>query len=1698
MAASAMVLPEDHTVKSDETSTPPTSIDVSAEQSAIAVSPTPNADASVKIENNVSIARELDTVEIQQEEDKQPASEGGESLNPPRKRRKLDSLSIEGRSRTASRAASPPWRAFAAEGPSSFVGDDGRRKSSRVNIVADPPITGRKRGRGRQARGIQRNGTTRTSTVKDVTQPPRNASAANGAKQLRRTTAAHTPTRPVGRPPKHAIPANNMSPERRRGRPPKAREVPESIGAADPKSAPTRRSRRSLRGSSGQADQEDLIDELLAAGDGSNLSPDSRRKLFLRFPGRLFGPYTLPLLHARQFSSVRKFQSFEEWLDRSDDVSEETALDDKREEKEKEARPLTDEEAKVEAQIRQRILDAAEPNGAIATGPAFLKIDEREEEPDRQYGHWDHVTAHAIHFKNLMERERKAHMRDAKQLAQWCLAAWRVKYGSRYDQDFNTLGAKTREQLEKEELARQRLRKRQLIRDIKDRWKLVGVEVEKLRRSRWEEEQQVRGKQALDEMLDQSTLLLQQRRPRRSSELPSEMDSYADETSEPETPGPYHDVPDEELTDEQLALKYEHLRNITSEGSSDEDTEDESNEEDDPTAFDINESEAVTVDGQDMDSHVANKDLDATDAGDMTDDTQTGASTPTEFSTPASEKPEDLADDSKLDAEALRRKYQALMSRPIEDVWAENGIVSDDDSGASSDDESDLDDEDDSELDTDSDVGDLEDEGDAPNDMLGFLPQDELRQLQQQQPSPTSSEPHADSGHGITNTEVDNRPPSPVSMGMEDRVATDEVNPRATDSENDTPVPVETIKHGSNVDLNEPSPVNQHVRAKEEPLNASTPVTPAVETPQSSGPARVPIPTLLRGTLREYQHDGLDWLANLWHTGTNGILADEMGLGKTVQTIALLAHLADNGEWGPHLVVVPTSVILNWEMEFKKFCPGFKILTYYGDQKEREAKRVGWLDDTKWNVVITSYQLILNDAQAFKRRNWHYMVLDEAHNIKNFQTKRWQTMLTFKTHSRLLLTGTPLQNSIQELWSLLYFLMPSGNDGQGGFAGLESFVNALNRPTNQILEQGKSSLDAAAQKAVKKLHEVLRPYLLRRLKADVEKQMPKKTEKIVWCRLSKRQRQLYDEFMGRSDTKQTLASGNYMSIMNCLMSLRKVCNHPDLFESRQIVTSFAIPKSVVANYEIKNLLVRKQFMQDAEDRDFTINALNLNIKSFESMSGYHLKRSQKLRAEQPLLDLVEVHTKRNDAHTKASTKLDGSVQAALAHVKAKKDDFNLSELELSLKSTQQRTAAYSHRKRTPATNKDMPLYGKGLVDRLYLDLPHRLRSEAPKRRTDVTNWYLDSSDSLRDMVPTLSETAESCKDLVRHFGCTPPRVIDEAVRELTVSRPVSSLAHSELSMNEDPFYEARAQLAIAFPDKRLLQYDCGKLQRLALLLRELQAGGHRALIFTQMTKVLDILEAFLNFHGYRYLRLDGATSIENRQLRTNQFNQDDRIMVFILSSRSGGLGLNLTGADTVIFYDLDWNPAMDKQCQDRCHRIGQTRDVTIYRLVSEYTIETNILKKSNAKRELDDVIIQEGDFTTEYLNRHLYKEVATEASEAMDRVLGQAAGLGNAFQNVEDAEDSAALATAQKEIVEEVQDDERDFQENAPVTGVATPVEKVDELAFRPGVDEDGEKRHVDDYMVEFLDWDMRHIPLMVPRKPKAGHKKNNKKARLP
>ncbi|KAL1599222.1 swr1 complex component [Nothophoma quercina] len=1633
------------------------------------------------------------------------------------KRRKVDESSAS-TPRSASRAASPPWKSFSADGPTTIF-ENGKRKSSRVNRDAPPPTPEPAKRAARHTtktpqtngtpRTLQANGTPRTLQTNGT---PKNAAA---AKKTSQANGANKPTPAVSK--KAAAPALSTPASRKSER----QRKPSVLARPTPPTSPVLRhvSPEGTRKRSGRARRGTHVD---GPGDDPSTTnghdpdgglyaecldpsaPAPRLRLKLR---KLDPPKRHPL-HAPPASVHGSLEAF---LAQDDPLEGE------------EGQRITDKKAEEEARRRMRIEEAAE-SGVLSQAVCSIFAPEPAPEPPQQYGHWDHVTAHALHFGRLLADEKKNHRRLAKILAREAQDRWAVKYKR-----------KSKDELDQEEIDRQITRYKQLVKDVKDAWSLVRVEIDKERVAKYEEEQLQLGHKAMDDMFNQAQEILG-RGAADSASYYSEDREFEDEMAElgSDASGTSRVRDDDDimsssddseednaadddanLTAEQLRAKYEQLPDLPGSGLSEEQSDDE--EDADDVADEGTPAPTPDPDlGMDDASATPSEQPTNTNGWHADED---GAVDKPNYINPANVELEQV-DDALLDSE------------------------DDDVSGSGSEewpsDESESEDDDAEEGTGASDVG-TDDEDDADDvGLMGFLGASDIKKLKEA--AKTSIEEDAPEEQTAHTNSVNGHASSPVNDEAEE--------PHM----NGDGVPNEPVEEEIIMEVDEDD-VPDDAEGVEVTHNRSR---------QTSSPPRAEIPPLLRGTLREYQHGGLDWLANLYDTETNGILADEMGLGKTIQTISLLAYIACfRNVWGPHLVVVPTSVMLNWEMEFKKFLPGFKILTYYGDINERKRKRMGWRNTGKdmYNVVITSYQLILQDAAAFKMRAWHYLILDEAHNIKNFKSQRWQTMLTLRTERRLLLTGTPLQNNIDELWSLLYFLMPAGFAGEGRIANLEEFTLALKNPTSQILDQGRQQLDAEAQKIVARLHEVLRPYLLRRLKSEVEKQMPGKYEHVVYCKLSKRQRQLYDGFMGRADTKQILSSGNYMSIINCLMSLRKVCNHPDLFETRAIVTSMAMPKSVAAQFEIKDMLIRKRLQDGMEDKQVNLDALHMVFARREQTQMRHARRSQQIRATRPFEDLIERQTRRINKSSPASSSTLQSTMSALAR--------------------REQVAVRDHLQRcltlTRARTQFLPIYGKEIIDAVTVDwhsftfgprragikilkpkpppmnsyypMQHSLRPQpmpvysphpptptnhqfgqsttiippkedeqqydiirryhgelgfrSPNSIRAANEWCTEQVTHFFDMIPTLEQRAEALQPLITQFTCVTPAVAAEEVAPLTLTkRGVDLIRSSEMAHQRDPFHDARMRQSIAFPDKRLLQYDCGKLQRLATLLRDLQSGGHRVLIFTQMTKVLDILEQFLNIHGHRYLRLDGSTKVEQRQILTDRFNTDTSILAFILSSRSGGLGINLTGADTVIFYDLDWNPAMDKQCQDRAHRIGQTRDVHIYKFVSEYTIEANILRKSNQKRLLDDVIIQKGDFTTDTFNKVTWRDAldddrgidtSDEAGAAMERVLGERAGiLGDArvMNTVEDTEDRNAASIAQKEIVDEIHDDQVDFNESSNATRAASEAVAAAEAELEGLV----EKRHVDEYMLSLY----REEYGKEPYKPPTDRQKRNRKGQDP
>jgi SNF2 family DNA or RNA helicase len=683
--------------------------------------------------------------------------------------------------------------------------------------------------------------------------------------------------------------------------------------------------------------------------------------------------------------------------------------------------------------------------------------------------------------------------------------------------------------------------------------------------------------------------------------------------------------------------------------------------------------------------------------------------------------------------------------------------------------------------------------------------------------------------------------------------------------------------------------------------------------------------------------------------GLNGILADEMGLGKTLQTIVMLANLAvHKGIWGPHLVIAPTSCIVNWESELKRFCPAFKVLTYFGSAKARKLLRQGWSKLNSFHICITSYQLVVHDANAFRRKKWYYMILDEAHNIKNFKSKRWQTLMNFDSFRRLLLTGTPLQNNLMELWSLMHFLMPHI------FQSRKEFAYWFSNPLESALEQAKS----VNNDIVGKLHNIIRPFILRRLKADVAQQLPKKFEHIRFCKLSKRQKLLYEEFINTASSKTKAAEKSYLAMMNLLMQLRKVCDHPDLVEPRLIGSPYCFEG-------IENDVICKFVRRDMQIVDSASIFGDRNLFFWEDL-GY---------CEQlPLLDLPvpPVMTASQDWVTQfAGVKL----------------------IRIYHRLLSSRTM-YNRRCLLQNSQKSFRFIVAMMQRQQFLC------SFGPKVSED-------------DELASVSISALSHLLKIPYVLFRLPKVISTGIRNIFVTG--SSLDGCNAAM-----FRQHLTRYIEFPDKKMVQFDSGKLVELYRLLYEKKRGGHKCLIFTQMSRMLDILELFLNLHDFSFVRLDGSTSVEDRQKLMDRFNADPKLFCFILSTRSGGLGVNLTGADTVIFYDTDWNPAMDAQAQDRAHRIGQTREVHIYRLVSEGTIEENILRKAQQRRDLDSVVINKGKFSENSLmtmnSLQSMFNLNTESTSNVNSDFVSQQEMEAAMLAAEDVDDVAAIQVVQNEV----------------------------------------------------------------------------------
>ncbi|XP_074525310.1 chromodomain-helicase-DNA-binding protein 1-like [Halichoeres trimaculatus] len=454
--------------------------------------------------------------------------------------------------------------------------------------------------------------------------------------------------------------------------------------------------------------------------------------------------------------------------------------------------------------------------------------------------------------------------------------------------------------------------------------------------------------------------------------------------------------------------------------------------------------------------------------------------------------------------------------------------------------------------------------------------------------------------------------------------------------------------------------------------------------------------------LRSYQLDGVQWLTECLKNQQGCILGDEMGLGKTCQTISLLVFMSGAlGRKGPFLVLSPLSVMENWRKELEGFAPSLSVLCYKGD-KETRAEIQRNTDQDDFHVLLTTYELCLKDSAFLRRWKWKVLVVDEAHRLKNQDSMLHKVLTQFSVGFRVLLTGTPIQNNLQELYSLLSFIQPSIFSADEADDFVSAYSNVQNQPS------------LAAE-----LQSILEPFLLRRVKSEVAVDLPKKTELVVYHGMSALQKKYYKAILMRDLDAFGNQQSNKNRLLNILMNLRKCVDHPYLFDG-------------------------------------------VEPEPFEM--GEHL------------------------------------VEAS------------------------------------------------------------------------------------------------------------------------------------------------------------------GKLCLLDSMLTHLHKEGHRVLLFSQMTRMLDIVQDYMEYRGYSYERLDGSVRGEERNLAMKNFSSKD-IFVFLLSTKAGGVGLNLTAADTVIFVDSDFNPQNDLQAAARCHRIGQNRPVKVIRLLARDTVEEIMYSRAVSKLHLTNTVIEEGRFS---------------------------------------------------------------------------------------------------------------------------------------
>uniref|UniRef100_A0A8D0L1P9 Chromatin-remodeling ATPase INO80 n=1 Tax=Sphenodon punctatus TaxID=8508 RepID=A0A8D0L1P9_SPHPU len=566
----------------------------------------------------------------------------------------------------------------------------------------------------------------------------------------------------------------------------------------------------------------------------------------------------------------------------------------------------------------------------------------------------------------------------------------------------------------------------------------------------------------------------------------------------------------------------------------------------------------------------------------------------------------------------------------------------------------------------------------------------------------------------------------------------------------------------------------------------------------------IPQPTIFNGKLKGYQLKGMNWLANLYEQGINGILADEMGLGKTVQSIALLAHLAERENiWGPFLIISPASTLNNWHQEFARFVPRFKVLPYWGNPHDRKVIRKFWsqktlyTQDAPFHVVITSYQLVVQDVKYFQRVKWQYMVLDEAQALKSSSSVRWKILLQFQCRNRLLLTGTPIQNTMAELWALLHFIMPTLFDSH------EEFNEWFSKDIESHAEN-KSAID---ENQLSRLHMILKPFMLRRIKKDVENELSDKIEILMYCQQTSRQKLLYqalknkisiDDLLQSSMGTTQQAQNTTSSLMNLVMQFRKVCNHPELFERQETWSPFHI--------SLKPYLISKFIYRHGQIRVFNHSRDRWLRVLLSPFAPDHIQQSlfnRKGTNEESCFSFLRF------------IDVSPAEMANLMH------QGHLTREELhALKFSWIIRQGNSY---TPGIDLTTLFLGKAvlagagiddgeIVTAVPLDFYCNDQSAEYERRAFKEGGSLEAKQCVLHGAPELA--ADWLKQCSRFFPEYPGGLLGV--------RPQNGWSF------------------VRIPDKESLITDSGKLYALDVLLTRLKSQGHRVLIYSQMTRMIDL------------------------------------------------------------------------------------------------------------------------------------------------------------------------------------------------------------------------------------------------------------------